>query len=72
MDWKSMFIPLFANAFLTFLHHALYVRPAQLKIKALSDAQNAQVAGVVGAVDSAVINAADNVVVKGAEKLSGK
>ena len=72
MDWKSMFIPFFANAMITWLHHALYVRPAQLKIKALSDAQNAEIAGVVKAADTGLINAADNVVVKGAEKLSGK
>ncbi len=72
MDWKSIFIPLAANALITFLHHALYVRPAQVRIAALSARQNEALQAVVQQADQALQSRVDQVVAQGAEKLQGK
>ena len=71
MDWKAFFIPIAANALLTFLHHVLYVRPAQLKIKQLSAAQDAAWEAAAGAADAAVLRQVDSAVVHEANKLGG-
>ncbi len=70
MSWQSLFLPFAANALLTFLHHAFYVRPAQIKIKELSVAQNAKVAAVVSTADAALLNAVDKTVGAEVNKLS--
>lgn len=72
MNWQSMFLPFLANAFLTAAHHWFYVRPNQIKIKQLSAAQNAKVATVVTAADSALLNTIDNAVTNEVNKLTPK
>lgn len=69
MDFKAMLATFMANALVTFVHHVLYVRPAQLKIKQLTANENAVVTGVVTKADDSLIKTADSAIEAEATKL---